>query len=211
MKVYLIRHALSVSNDLRRWTGQNDVDLSERGVREQREICARFEYPAADLYFSSPLLRCTHSLHLIYGRGADYLLPEFLECSLGLLEGKPYTNLDDDPNYLAWITEPDKAVPRGESFNDFKKRCANGFLRLLEIAKANGAESVVSMMHGNVMRAVLHRFADAAVPHDAWRIPNGGAYCLEADADKRAVTGWSCAPKFLFAPDRNVVSVPEEE
>ena len=112
MKIYLIRHALSIANSLKIWTGQMDVDLSAAGIAEQRALSKRFQYPSADIYVSSPLLRCTHSLKLLYGRDADILMPEFMECSLGILEGKSYTNLNDDDNYLAWLREPDQAPSR---------------------------------------------------------------------------------------------------
>lgn len=55
-------------------------------------------------------------------------------------------------------------------------------------------------MHGNVMRALLHRFADRNIPHSEWRIPNGGMYVLDFKADGSAAL-WSTAPDFLFAQE----------
>lgn len=179
------------------WTGRTNAALSPRGAAELREICGRFAYPKCDLYFSSPLLRCTESLKIIYGRAADCELPELAECDMGELAGQPYTSLDDDPNYLAWIASPDETPPwRGESFGAFRRRAELGFVRMCEICESRGAESAAAVMHGDVMRAILCRFADSAVAHDEWKIPNCGLYALELD--NGCVRNVRRAPEFLF-------------
>ncbi len=197
MKICLIRHAQSLANAANVWTGQRDIPLSPQGAEEQREICARFSYPGAELYFSSPLLRCTQSLEIIYGRSPDYISAAFSECSLGILEGKQYTNLDSDPNYIAWTTYPERPIENGESFNDFTERVCDGFEKLLMCLKSNKMSSAAGTMHGNVMRAILHRFADPGIPHGHWRIPNGGMYILDFDT-KEKLSSWNTAPCFIF-------------
>jgi len=198
MKIYLIRHALSLANDRGVWTGQLDVDLSLSGIKRQKEIMERFSYPEGELYFSSPLLRCVNSMYLIYGRSADFLLPELSECALGKLEGQPYTNLNDDVNYLDWLNQPYKSPPDGESFCHFTERVENGFMRVVSISNDAGAQKIVAMMHGNVMRAVLHRFAENSIPHSAWKIPNGGLYCLDIPLRDGKISSWRQMPDFLF-------------
>ncbi|MDO5114579.1 MAG: histidine phosphatase family protein [Synergistaceae bacterium] len=199
MKIYLIRHALSTANSRALWTGQSDAGLSRRGIEAQRAMCARFDYPRCELYFSSPLIRCIQSLRLIYGRGADFELPELSECDLGELTGKPYTNLDDDPNYLLWTGSPDRLPPwGGESFAQFRLRAESGFAMLLDICRRMGAESAAAMMHGNVMRAALHRFADGDIEHGLWKIPNGGVYLLDFGESLERARSWSAMPDFLF-------------
>lgn len=197
MKIFLIRHAQSIANSTNVWTGQRDIPLSPQGIKEQGAICARFSYPDAELYFSSPLLRCTQSLEIIYGRSPDYITEEFLECSLGILEGKQYTNLDDDPNYIAWTTFPERSIENGESFNGFTERVCDGFEKLLSSLISKGISSAAGTMHGNVMRAILHRFADPGIPHGHWCIPNGGMYILDFDTE-RNLCSWNKAPDFLF-------------
>lgn len=196
MKIYLIRHAQSVTNECMIWTGQTDAKLSESGVKEIERVVALFKYPEAELYCSSPMLRCTHTLELIYGRKADILLPNLTECSLGALEGTPYVNLTDDPIYQKWISKPDIPAPGGESFNTFRKRCEGGLQKALGILKERGAASAIIMTHGNVIRAVLCRFADRDVPPGDWKIPNIGGYELDIKASR--ITSWRTFPDFLF-------------
>ena len=196
----MIRHAQSTANSMKVWTGQTNAGLSEEGAAALRGICSRFEYPRCGLYFSSPLLRCTESMKIIYGRDADCELAELAECDMGELAGTPYTSLDDDPNYLEWIASPEETPPwKGESFGAFRRRAEAGVLKMLGICRARGAESAAAVMHGDVMRAVLHRFADARVAHDEWKIPNGGAYMLEFGSGERALR-FETLPDFLFVP-----------
>jgi len=197
MKVYMIRHARSIANEAKVWTGRQDIPLSSEGVAEQMAICEVFSYPRAELYFSSPLLRCIQSFEIIYGHPLDYISDELCECSLGALEGKPYINLDDDPNYVEWITFPEKQIEGGESFREFTERACRGFERLLLHIREKGLSSAAGTLHGNVMRAILHRFADPRIPHGEWRIPNGGMYVLDFDEEMR-LCSWDTAPDFLF-------------
>ena len=197
MKIYLIRHGQSVANKNNEWTGQRDLPLSPEGIEEQKRLCALFTYPRAELGFSSPLRRCSDSYRLIYGRAPELLLPELMECSLGVLEGRCYTDLTNDPNYLAWLASPELPLPQGESFRGFTERVCRGFSQLLSRGRGRGITSAAGTMHGNVMRAILHHFAAPEIPHGEWKIPNGGLYKLELD-DKGLCRSWSTEPEFLF-------------
>lgn len=198
MKIFLLRHAKSVNNDANVWTGRIDADLSEQGIAEQNELCARFEYPRADAYFSSPLLRCTRSFKLIYGDTPYRKVPELTECALGCLEGKPYTNLNDDPFYLKWLREPENPFHGGESFSEFTLRSRSGFIKTVADCEAKKVSSAVIMTHGNVMRAVLCGFVDPEIPHDKWSIPNGGGYLFEFTSLSEPPVEFKCLPEFLF-------------
>lgn len=200
MRFFLLRHTESVTNELRVWTGQMDTGLSERGAALLAELCSRCDYPTGELYFSSPLKRCLDSLRIVYGREADYSLPEFGECALGELEGRGYTNLDDDPDYIAWIKEPETPVRGGESFNAFTRRARSGFLRMARICEERGVSSAVAVLHGNVMRAILCGFVEPARPHRLWEIPNCGGYLFDYAPGARPPLPYETIPGFLFAP-----------
>lgn len=198
MRIFLQRHAESIANELGVWTGQSNPGLSERGVAAQLAHCSRFDYPKGDIYFSSPLRRCLDSLAIVHGRSANLcVLPEFIECSLGSLEGKKYTNLNDDTNYISWVKKPDSRPHGGESFNEFTSRARSGFLMMIKIAAEHGAQSVVAVLHGNVMRAVLHGFVDSSLPHPRWEIPNCGGYLFEFERLSPPLL-YEKIPGFLF-------------
>jgi alpha-ribazole phosphatase len=198
MKIFLLRHAKSVHNDANTWTGHIDADLSPGGIAEQVRLCSLFEYPDAEILLSSPLRRCTRSLEIIYGKRPYYAVPELIECALGSLEGKPYTNLDDDPNYLRWLAEPELSFHGGESFGEFTRRSRAGFAKLVGSLIEERVRSVVIMTHGNVMRAVLSGFIDRSVPHGRWHIPNGGGYLFDIYDVKKEPSSYEVVPEFLF-------------
>lgn len=178
-----------------------DVGLSRRGVAVQAEIYSRYDYPSGELYFSSPLRRCLDSMRIVYDRYADYTLPEFLECSLGELEGKGYTNLDDDEHYIAWINGRTTRAGGGESFDEFTARVRAGFLKMSAICGECGVSNVVAVLHGNVMRAILSGFVEPSRPHPLWEIPNCGGYLFDYAADRPVPLPYEKIPRFLFTEE----------
>ena len=198
MIIYLIRHAKSISNAANEWTGQRDMPLSEEGIEEQKKLAKKFAYPKGELYLSSPLSRCLDSLEIIYGLNPDIILPELSESSLGILEGRRYDNLDTDVEYLKWMNEADIPVPNGESFNEFRNRSEEAFEKIITLAAEKKVEKVVAMTHGNVMRAILHRFANSDIKHNEWLIPNGGVYMFDIDIGSDKANSYEKMPLFLF-------------
>ena len=69
---------------------------------------------------------------------------------------------------------------------------------MVKMLKGKDIDSVSVMLHGNVMRAILHRFADRLIPHSEWQIPNGGLYELNV-SDGGMVLSYSQKPDFLFS------------
>ncbi len=177
-----MRHAESESNAKKVWTGQSDVPLSEDGKSEIELIKKSGKVPCGDFFASSPLRRCTQSLELLYDRAPDLLVDEFKECNLGEWVGMPYENLTTDPLYLSWLNRPDVPPPSGESLNDFRHRVGRGYERLLK--EVSGFKSIVLVLHGNVMRAILSHTSDTELPFNSWAIPNSGGYKLELLNDR---------------------------
>lgn len=197
MKIYLVRHGISVTNEKHMWTGQLDVELSENGINGIKAVKEKFEFPEGDVYVASPLKRCIQTTELIYGRKPDIFIDDLMECSLGVLEGTPYSDLTDDTNYINWQKYPD-TIPfaEGESFNQFLERTHRGFENVLAIAEEKNYNKVVIVLHGNVMRSILHGYADTSVPHKEWKIPNAGVYELEVSGGQ--VVSYRQMPEFLF-------------
>ena len=69
---------------------------------------------------------------------------------------------------------------------------------MLEMMRERRINSASVMLHGNVMRAILHRFADTYIPHSEWKIPNGGLYKLDLSDDGK-VLSYTQEPDFLFS------------
>ena len=66
-KIHLIRHALTTENTEGKYIGQTDVDASEEGLEQIRNLMNEAEgYPRADVVISSPLKRCLQTAKMIY-------------------------------------------------------------------------------------------------------------------------------------------------
>lgn len=183
----MLRHAESVNNEMCVWTGQSDAVLSEWGVSSLRLLRESAVMPRADVIVSSPLVRCTDSVRLLFGRDPDVVLDEFKECDLGEWVGQPYSDLTNDERYLGWVRPPYRRPSGGESLPEFRERVMRGIARLNALL-AQGTTALI-MTHGNVMRAVMSIAADDGRGHSDWDIPNSGGYRL-IWRDGRAVS-WS--------------------
>ena len=49
-----------------KYIGHTDVELSEEGVKQIKQMAPDYEYPEVDAVFSSPLKRCDKTAQLIF-------------------------------------------------------------------------------------------------------------------------------------------------
>lgn len=89
----LVRHGQTEANAERRFSGASDVDLTELGERQAREMGSRLT-ERYDLAFHSSLTRSRRTLELALqssGARAESVIedPRLAERSLGVLEGRP--------------------------------------------------------------------------------------------------------------------------
>lgn len=164
MKVLLIRHGQSETNDSRTFTGQLDAGLSDLG-RRQAELMAAFvesEYHPIRI-FSSDLLRTMDTaapLSAITG------LP--VECDSGLREirvpqweGRPFSELQTEYGAVwdRFFLDPaafEGAGEGSESVREMSARFENTLRRIcLESKSAFGADCCIAVVtHGTPIRAM---------------------------------------------------------
>lgn len=119
-------HGTTTDNLEHRSSGWNDVELSELGIqqsKELREITAGEDY---DVVFSSDLRRAVESARLAFEDRAPLLQDERLrECNYGDLNGGDSDRVE--PMQERMLTE---RFENGESYEDVKTRIS-GFLEML--------------------------------------------------------------------------------
>lgn len=102
--------------------------------------------------------RCVQTARIIYPNVPMKILDDLRECDFGSFEGKSYAELNGDPDYQAWIDSGGiLPFPRGESHEDFTKRCCGAFLQAVSDMDGKTAAMVV---HGGTIMSVLERFAE---------------------------------------------------
>ena len=157
MKILLIRHGKTAGNLEKRYIGRTDEPLCPEGIAALQH-CA---YPRCSVLVSSPMQRCLQTSAILFPKQKIHIQDAFRECDFGDFEGKNYAALNGDPLYQAWIdsggTMP---FPNGESPDDFRLRCCNGFRQT--VSDYADADSIALVVHGGTIMAILSQFS---LPH----------------------------------------------
>jgi alpha-ribazole phosphatase len=177
MRVVLIRHGETPGNRERRYVGRTDEPLSETGRRQARSLRA----PEADRVYCSPYLRCLQTARLLFP-GRELLVHEDLrECDFGIFEGKTAAELEDCPEYRAWVEGGCVgAIPGGEDIPSFQRRCCAAFEAIVR-AEAESGKTLVFVVHGGVIMAVLDRFHPEKRDFFTYAVGNCGVLSCECE------------------------------
>jgi probable phosphoglycerate mutase len=154
----VVRHGQTVWNTETRIQGQTDSDLTGEGLAQAEAIGRRLARERLDAIVASDLGRALRTAQVIASHCQLEVLPEprLRERSFGQGEGLTYAEVDARwPGVFsrAAHSDPDAAIPGGETRRQFHERIHAAFLGL---AKAHAGRRVVAVTHGGVL-AVLYR------------------------------------------------------
>lgn len=168
-RIITVRHGYSVSNDLRFFTGQMDIELTPTGV-EQARMCgecfgqltrgggmlARYGIDRISAIYASDLERAHNTaLPIANALSLDIKDDQNLrEIYAGEWEGVPFEELDTRyaAEYSVWKNDIGRAYcVGGESIADFSDRIVNEVRR---IADACDGETVVLVTHATPIRVL---------------------------------------------------------
>ncbi|MDQ4037467.1 MAG: histidine phosphatase family protein, partial [Actinomycetota bacterium] len=188
-RLYLLRHGLTVHTPDRRFSGRNDLALTESG---RAQIAAAAQRLAAlgsiSALFTSPLRRTRESAEIV----ADALqLPvdvddDLVELDFGSLEGLTWVEAQSAfPEQLAaFRSSPDIAAPGGESISVVRSRMDRVLARIR--GKHEGRDVAV-LTHMTPIKVLLCMALDVPLTtvHRFFLAP-AGLSIVEWDADGRA-------------------------
>lgn len=183
-KIHLIRHALTAENTEGKYIGQTDVDASEEGLEQIRNLMNEAEgYPRADVVISSPLKRCLQTAKVIYPDKEPVIMEDLREYDFGDFEGCTAEELKDLDTFKQWIagTDPDTPVPFGESQKEFNKRICECFVKIINGIIMSGVNDTVVITHGGIIMSLMAEFAIPEAQQHEWLTPNGCGYTLRVD------------------------------
>ncbi|MBP3761767.1 MAG: histidine phosphatase family protein, partial [Ruminococcus sp.] len=89
MKINFIRHGMTAGNEMKKYIGTTDEELSEKGI----SIIKSIQYPDCDTLIVSPMKRCIQTAKIIYPDKNYIICEDFRECDFGDFEGKNYIEL----------------------------------------------------------------------------------------------------------------------
>ncbi len=180
-QIHLIRHGLTDGNTQGRYIGRTDLPLSGEGIRELKDLAEKYEYPRAELYYTSPMLRCIQTMNLLYPGTDCFEVPGLREVDFGKWEGKTAQELSDDPLFRQWLEEGGTAAPpEGESARDFSQRVCASFENIVDNMMRTGITSAVIVAHGGVMMTILAAYGLPRANFYDWLTGNGRGYSLRA-------------------------------
>src|SRR5699024_7948041 len=115
---------------------------------------------------------------------------EFRECDFGRFEGKNYQDLSGDPVYQAWIDSGGTlGFPGGEEPGRFRKRCVEGFDKVLEDCRRDGIETAALIVHGGTIMSIMEAYARAKGSYYEFQVGNGEGYELVITDDGAGTCG----------------------
>jgi broad specificity phosphatase PhoE len=149
----------------KRYSGREDVPLTERGRAQARAVAARVAglgRPVAAV-LSSPLARCTATARLVARAVGDPPVltePDLVECDFGDWEGRTFAEVREEwPTELdAWLASPEVAPPGGESFRAVARRVGRVAASL---PQRYPGETIVVVSHVTPVKIVLRDALDA--------------------------------------------------
>jgi alpha-ribazole phosphatase len=154
-RLVLVRHASAEGDG--RFQGQNDVSLSSAGRRQLPALCRKLGRYKITIAYTSDLCRARSTAAFAARRLGVRLeiRSDLREMHFGKWQGLSWEQvLEQSPQFARlWAKRfPDRPIPGGEGFGQFKKRIRR---ELRKIAAANPAQSVLVVTHAGVIRVAL--------------------------------------------------------
>lgn len=140
LKITYFVHGTTTDNEKHISSGWKDVELSELGIQQSKELWDKIEDKSFEVVFCSDLKRAVDSANITFKNKKNIFIDRRLrECNYGDYNGKP-----------SKIVEPlqEKSIynkfPNGESYEDVKKRTTD-FLK--EIKDKNKYKHIAIVAH----------------------------------------------------------------
>jgi len=161
-KLYLQRHLQSQWNKDNKFTGWEDVSLSEDGINSAQDAAQKLSGEKIDEVFTSPLIRNKETVSLILKILGQENLPVMIDKALdernyGELQGM---NKDEAAKKFGgeqvhlWRRSYNIAPPGGESLKDVCKRVHPFYTKYIEKDLRAGKDVLVVASH-NSLRAIV--------------------------------------------------------
>jgi Fructose-2,6-bisphosphatase len=178
--IHLIRHGVTEGNLLGQYVGRTDLPLAPEGITQLEKLKKSSPYPQAQVYYCSPLKRCTQTLEILYPDAQPVIVDDFRECDFGDWEGKTAEELTkENSGFAAWMAGG-KAVtpPNGESGGAFMYRVCAAFEKIVEGMLRSGVTDAVIVAHGGTIMSILSAYGLPRANFYDWLTESGCGYSL---------------------------------
>ena len=181
--IHFIRHGMTEANLKGQYVGITDVPLCEEGKQKLYKLRDNYDYPKAELYYSSPLTRCLDTCKILYPGVEPKVIDGLKECAFGQWEGKTTNELSKDERFAKWLESGQQLQPPGgESGPDFQKRLCAAFEGIVEEMLRSGKTSACVFAHGGVIMLLLSVYGLPRADFYDWIVENGCGYSVRINA-----------------------------
>ncbi len=187
MKLFFIRHGQTKGNREGRYVGATDEPLLGEAREELFEKSMILQTALSpDVLYVSPMLRCRETAQILFPGKEQVEVDAFRECNFGEFEYRNYGELNGNPDYQKFIDSGGTCgFPGGETMGEFQDRCAREFCSVVDSAwKQNPDSSIVFIVHGGTIMAILDCFSHPHKGYFEWQTKNGSGYTAEVSYDE---------------------------
>lgn len=178
--VYLIRHGMTEANIKGQYAGVLDIPVCPEGREKLENLKKNYEYPDAQEFYSSPLIRCRQTAEILYPDKNIIINEKLREQNFGDWEGKTTQELSDDENFKKWIANScENKTPNGESLQEFRDRLFSGFEEIINSVITRGITKICIFTHGGVIMNLMSMYSMSSKNIFDWMAENGCGYKLK--------------------------------
>ena len=102
--IYFYRNGLTDSNLEGKYIGHTDVELSDEGIKQIKQMKEVYDYPLVDAVFTSPLKRCTKTAELVFPDKQSIVINELIEYNFGEYGGRTAEELKENELFSRWLS-----------------------------------------------------------------------------------------------------------
>ncbi|MGL4383262.1 MAG: histidine phosphatase family protein [Bacilli bacterium] len=178
MKIYLIRHGKTKSNELGTYNGIVDESISIEGQNKLNQLKEIYQDVKFDYIYSSPLKRCLETFAILF---SQHQINETNNLIMEMNFGDWYgVNIIDNFNKLkeqGYTIDDLVNPPNGETFDAFFSRTKEFYEKLLN--KHETKETILVMAHGLVIATLIKQFYDESKNLYELTPSNGLGYIID--------------------------------
>ncbi|MEM1484827.1 histidine phosphatase family protein [Oscillospiraceae bacterium PP1C4] len=178
-KIHLIRHGLTQGNLEGRYIGVTDLPLCEEGRLQLQKMSEQCEYPVVDRVYSSPMLRATQTVEILYPDRYIEVVDNLREFNFGDFEGRTMQDLEKDPQFQQWISSAATAgTPNGETGLSLQTRAQEAIAYIFAQMMEKRMLSVAVVTHGGLIMNLLACMGLPEREMVRWGVDNGRGYTV---------------------------------
>ena len=180
---YFVRHGESEANAARRFAGQSDSPLTERGRRQAEAVALELVTVRFDRIVSSDLSRTRETAEAIARRLGLRIevIPELREIDVGDRTGTPFDEARGLPN---WTDDGFVAWPGGETLEHVLARVLGVIGRL---TRESPGKTILVVGHGGINRILISHFLGVLPKLDRSPATNTNISVVVTDGERHTV------------------------